>query len=74
MAEDISLEEKLQRFDAALNKLQRTIEGGGSGVNDMMGEFLEAAEEYRKDPEYRAPWGCAGADLTARGSTLRVSR
>jgi hypothetical protein len=28
MAEDISLEEKLQRFDAALNKLQRTIEGG----------------------------------------------
>jgi hypothetical protein len=54
MAEDITLDEKFRRLDAALNKLQRTIEAGGSGVNDMIEEFLEAAQAYRNDPDYRA--------------------
>jgi hypothetical protein len=58
MAEDITFDEKLRRFDAAMDKLQRTIEAGGSGVNGMMDEFLEAAQAYRKDPEYRALLGC----------------
>jgi hypothetical protein len=58
MVEDISLDEKFQRLDAALNKLQRTIEVGGSGVNDMTDEFLEATQAYRNDPDYRALLGC----------------
>jgi hypothetical protein len=39
--------------------LQRTIEVGGSGVTDMMDEFLEAAQAYRNDPDYRALLGSA---------------
>jgi hypothetical protein len=50
MAEDVTLEEKLQRFDAALNKLQRTVEAGAGVSDEIFNEFLEAAQAYRKDP------------------------
>jgi len=58
MAEGITLDEKLRRFDAALNKLERTVEAGGVVPDEIFNEFLMAAEEYRKDPEYRALLGC----------------
>jgi hypothetical protein len=61
MADDISLEEKLRKFDVALDKLQRTVEAGGVVPDEIFSEFLMAAEEYRKDPEYRALLGSAGA-------------
>ena len=58
MADDISLEEKLRKFDMALDKLQRTVEAGGVVPDEIFNEFLMVAEEYRKDPEYRALLGC----------------
>jgi hypothetical protein len=58
MADDISLEEKLQRFDVALDLLQRTVEAGGVVPDEIFNDFLDAAEEFRKDPQYRAVLGC----------------
>jgi hypothetical protein len=58
MAEDITLEEKLRRFDAALDNLQRTVKAGAAVPDEIFSEFLVAAEEFRKDPEYRALLGC----------------
>lgn len=58
MAEDITLDEKLRRFDVALNKLHITVEASASVPDEIVNEFLTAAEEYRKDPEYRALLGC----------------
>ena len=46
MAEDISLEEKLRKFDVALDKLQRTVEAGGVVPGEILDEFLMAAENY----------------------------
>ncbi len=57
MAEDIALEEKERRFDAALDKLQRTVEAGGGVLNETLDEFLDAANDYRKDPRYKALLG-----------------
>jgi hypothetical protein len=57
MADDISLEEKLQRFDVALDKLGRTVEAGGVVPDEMFNEFLEAAQAFRNDPEYKALLG-----------------
>jgi hypothetical protein len=73
MAEDITLDEKFRGLDVALNKLQRTIEAGGVVPDEMFDEFLEAAQAYRADPEYRALLGSAGADITATtsGSSVR---
>ncbi|MGB8800719.1 MAG: hypothetical protein WCC97_08530 [Candidatus Acidiferrales bacterium] len=62
MAEDITLDEKLRRFDVALDLLQQTIEAGGVVPDEIFNDFLVAAEEYRKDPEYRALLGSAGID------------
>ena len=58
MADDISLEEKLQRFDAALDKLQRTVEAGGVVPDETFAEFLAAGNDYRTDPRYDASLGC----------------
>jgi hypothetical protein len=49
LAEDIALEEKLRRFDAALTKLQLTVEAGNGVPNAIFNEFLVAAESYRRD-------------------------
>jgi hypothetical protein len=57
MAEDITLDEKFRRLDAALDELQRTVEAGGVVPDEIFNEFLTAAEEYRQDPEYRAAVG-----------------
>jgi len=62
MADDISLEEKLRQFDVALDKLQRTVEAGGAVPDEMFNEFLMAAQEYRKDSNYRALLGSASDD------------
>lgn len=61
MAEDITLEEKARRLDATLDKLQRTMETGGGGLNETVDEFLAAAQEYRTDSNYRALLGPVGA-------------
>jgi hypothetical protein len=62
MADGISLEEKLQRFDAALDKLARTVEAGGGVLNETLDEFLEAAGKYRSDARYKALLGSATND------------
>jgi len=62
MAEDITLDEKLRRFNAALDKLQRTVEAGGGVLNETLDDFLEAAENYRSDVRYKALLGSAGND------------
>jgi hypothetical protein len=64
MAEDITLEEELQRFDAALDKLQRTVAAGGVVPDEIFDEFLEAAENYRSDMRYKAllGLGCDDSD------------
>jgi hypothetical protein len=62
MAEDIPLEEKERRFDATLNKLQRTVEAGGVVSNEIFNEFLVAAEKYRSGARYKALLGPAGND------------
>jgi hypothetical protein len=62
MAANISLEEKERRFDAALDKLQRTVEAGGGVLNETLDAFLEAANDYRSDMRYKALLGSAGQD------------
>jgi hypothetical protein len=59
MAEDITLEEKLRRFDAALDTLQRTVEAGGVVPDGTLEDFLEAAQAYRTEPDYRMRLGSA---------------
>jgi len=54
MAEDITLEEKLRRFDAALDKLQRMVEADSFVPDQVFNEFLMAAESYRSDMRYEA--------------------
>lgn len=54
MAEDITLEEKLRRFDAALDKLQRMVEADSVVPEEVFSEFLMAAENYRSDIRYKA--------------------
>jgi hypothetical protein len=61
MADDISLEGKLRKFDVALDKLQRMVEASGVVPDEMFNEFLEAAQAYRNDPEYKALLGPTGA-------------
>jgi hypothetical protein len=61
MAEDFTLDEKLRRFDVALNKLQRTVEAGQVVPDEIFNEFLDAAQAYRTDPDYRALLGTLGA-------------
>ena len=58
MAEDITLDEKFRRFDAALDELQRKVESGGAVPDETSAEFLAAAEDYRKDWRYKALLGC----------------
>jgi|BogFormECP03_OM2_1039629.scaffolds.fasta_scaffold00177_6 hypothetical protein len=60
MAEDITLDEKLRRFDVALDLLQQTIEAGGVVPDEIFNEFLVAAENYRSDARYKALSGSAG--------------
>jgi hypothetical protein len=60
MIEDITLEEKLQRFDAALDKLQRMVEADGVVPDDVFNEFQTAAENYRSDMRYKAQLGSVG--------------
>ena len=62
MAEGTSLKEKERRFDAALARLQRTVEAGGSVLDETMDEFLAAANDYRRDMRYKALLGSAGAE------------
>jgi hypothetical protein len=62
MADDITLEEKERRFDAALDKLQRTVDAGGGVLNETLEEFLEAADNYRSDTRYKAMFGSASND------------
>ena len=63
MAEDITLDEKLRRFDVALDLLQQTIEAGGVVPDEIFNEFLVAAEEYRSDARYKALWGLPASML-----------
>ncbi len=62
MADDISLEEKLRRFDAALDKLQRMVEADSVVPEDVFNEFLMAAENYRSDMRYKELLGSASND------------
>jgi hypothetical protein len=62
MAEDITLEEKERRFDAALDKLQRTVEAGGDALDETLDDFLEAANYYRSDMRYQELLGSASDD------------
>jgi hypothetical protein len=62
MAEDITLKEKERRFDAALDQLQRTVEGGGVVPDEIVNEFLIAAQNHRSDTRYKALLGSAGKD------------
>jgi len=62
MAEDIGLEEKLRKFDGALDKLQRTVKGGAGVLHETLDEFLEAAHNYRSDMRYKAMLGSARHD------------
>ncbi len=59
MAEDITLDEKLRRFDAALDKLQRVVEADSVVPDDVFNEFLMAAENYRSDMRYKTLLGSA---------------
>jgi hypothetical protein len=59
MAEDITLEVKLRRFDAALDKLQRMVEADNVVPEEVFSEFLMAAENYRSDIRYKALSGPA---------------
>jgi hypothetical protein len=59
MAEDITLEEKLRRFDAALDKLQRMVEADSVVPEEVFNEFLMATEHYRSDMRYKALSGPA---------------
>ena len=76
MAEDLTLDEKFRRLDAALDKLQQAMETGGGGLNETMDEFLEAAPAYRNDPDYKALMGrgCHRYDFTFIHSKLGMSR
>jgi hypothetical protein len=62
MAEDITLEEKERRFDMALDKLQRTVDAGGVVLNETLDELLAAADDYRRDIQYKALLVSAGSD------------
>ncbi|HWO35376.1 MAG TPA: hypothetical protein VNO32_41810 [Candidatus Acidoferrum sp.] len=62
MAEDITLDEKFRRLDAALDKLQRTIEAGGVVPDEIFSEFLTAAENCRSDVRYKALLESAGSN------------
>jgi hypothetical protein len=62
MAEDIGLEEKLRRFDGALDKLRRTVKAGAGVLHETLDEFLEAAHNYRSDMRYKAMLGSARHD------------
>jgi hypothetical protein len=62
MAENITLEEKERRLDAALDKSQRTLEAGGGVLNGTLDEILEAANGYRSDKQYKALLGADGED------------
>jgi hypothetical protein len=59
MAEDITPAEKLRRFDVALDTLQRTVEAGGVVPDETLEDFLEAAQAYRTEPDYRKLLGSA---------------
>jgi hypothetical protein len=60
MADDITLEEKLRRFDAALEKLQRMVEADSVVPDEVFNEFLMAAENYRSDMRYKELLGSFG--------------
>lgn len=60
MAEDITLDEKLRKFDVALGKLQRTVEASGVVPDEIFNEFLMAADNYRSDMRYKALLGSVG--------------
>jgi hypothetical protein len=62
MAEESTVEEKLQRFDAALDKLQLTVELGAGVPHEILNQFLAAAEIYRSDMRYKALLGSAGSN------------
>jgi hypothetical protein len=62
MAEDITVDEKLRRFDAALDKLQQTVEAGAGVPDETFNEFLVAADNYRTDTRYKALLGSASND------------
>jgi hypothetical protein len=62
MADDIGLEEKLRKFDGALDKLQRTVKTGAGVLHETLDEFLEAAHNYRSDMRYKAMVGSASHD------------
>jgi hypothetical protein len=62
VVEDITLEEKERRFDTALDNLQRTVEAGGGVLNETLDEFLEAADDYRRDMRYKSLLGSASND------------
>jgi len=59
MADDMSLEEKLRKFDVALDKLQRMVKADSVVPDDVFNEFLMAAENYRSDMRYKALLGSA---------------
>jgi hypothetical protein len=60
MAEDITLEEKLHRFDAALNNLRLAVESDTVVSDEIFDEFLLAAQDDRRDMRYKALLGSAG--------------
>ena len=60
MAEDVTLDKKERRFDAALDNLQRTAEAGATVPDEIFDEFFVAAQEHRKDQNYEALLGSAG--------------
>ncbi len=62
MARDITLDEKERRCDAALDKLQRTVEEGGGALNETIDEFLGGADDYRRDMRYKALLGSVSND------------
>jgi len=62
MAEDITLDEKVRRFESALDKLHQTVEAGAGVPDEIFNDFVVAAENYRSDTQFRALLGPAGCD------------
>ncbi len=62
MADVIAFDERERRFDAALDKLQRMADAGGGVPDETMDEFLEAAQDYRRDTRYKALLGSTDND------------
>jgi hypothetical protein len=58
----IAFDERLRRFDAALDNLQRTLDTGSGVPDEILNEFLEAAHDYRSDMQYMALLASTGND------------